>query len=76
MAIEGWRFARAYIRLIEKLDMMDQSRYLNQHRYYLKQLDEQLQSCGMRLVDLEGHAFDAGMAATAINLPDFEPDDT
>lgn len=76
LAVESWRFARAYLRLVDKLESADATRYANQHRYFLKQIEEQLQVLGLKLVDLEGHTFDVGMAATAINLPDFDPDDT
>ncbi len=34
-------------------------------------MEQQLNAAGFTLVDLEGQRFDAGMAATAINLPDF-----
>lgn len=30
----------------------------------------------MRIVNVEGHVFDPGMAATPLNLEEFKPDDT
>jgi len=75
IAIESWRFSRIFVRLLEKLDAGESSRYINQHRFYLKRLDENLKQAGLRLVNVEGHVYDAGMAATALNAEDFSPDD-
>src|SRR3546814_14799764 len=50
-------------------------RYVNQLRYFQKKLEESLDSSGLRLVNVEGQHYDAGMAASALNLGDFGPDD-
>jgi len=71
LAVEGWRFTRAYLRLISKLNAGDQNRFTSQYRYFQKQLEEKLGDVGFRLVNIEGLPFDPGMAATAINLGDF-----
>jgi len=75
ITVESWRFARLFSRLMEKLDAGDSSRYVNQYRFYLKRLEDSLSQAGMRLVNLEGQPYDAGMAATAINSEDFEQTD-
>lgn len=75
LAIEGWRFTRAYLRLISKLDAGEQNRFVSQCRYFQKQVEDQLGIAGYKLVNIEGHPFDPGMAATAINLSDFLPED-
>ena len=75
LAIEGWRFGKLFSRMLEKMDILESSRYANQLRYFLKKLDENLASAGMRLVSLEGQPFDPGIAASALNLGDFGPDD-
>lgn len=71
LAVESWRFVRSYARVVAKLAPSEQARFQSQQRYFQKQLEEKLQSVGFTLVDLEGHSFDPGMAATAINLADF-----
>lgn len=76
IAVESWRFARLFYRLLEKMDAGERTRYINQHRYYLKKLDENLKLAGVSLVSVEGQQFDTGMAATALNVEDFSPDDT
>lgn len=75
LAVESWRFARLFARALGKLDAGEASRYSNQLRYYTKRLEEILADTGLRLVNLEGHSYDPGMAATALNIADFGPDD-
>jgi len=75
LAIEGWRFTRAYLRLIAKLDAGDQNRFVSQCRYFQKQLEDKIGEAGFKLVNIEGLPFDPGMAATAINLSDFLSED-
>jgi hypothetical protein len=76
IAVESWRFARLFARVVNKLDAGDKGRYESQLRWYLKKLEENLQSAGLRVVNIEGQPFDPGIAATAINAADFGPDDT
>lgn len=75
VAVEGWRFARLFGRLVSKLDAGESSRYVNQLRYFQKKLEDSLEASGMKIVNVEGQPFDPGMAASAINIGDFGPDD-
>lgn len=75
VAVESWRFSRLFARVIAKLDAGESNRYLNQVRYFQKKVEESLESSGLKLVNVEGQAYDAGMAASALNLGDFGPDD-
>lgn len=75
VSIEGWRFARIFGRLISKLDAGEAPRYANQARYFLKKIDDGLEGFGLRIVSLEGQAYDTGMAVSALNIADFGPDD-
>lgn len=75
LAIEGWRFQKLFARALEKLDAGESPRFTNQHRYFLKRICECLTEAGLRLVNLEGQAYDPGAAATALNLGDFNADD-
>lgn len=75
VAVESWRFSRLFARLVSKLDAGESARYVNQLRYFQKKLEESLEASGLRLVNVEGHPFDPGMAASAINIGDFGPDD-
>lgn len=75
IVVESWRFAKLFSRLLTKLDAGEGARFVNQYRYYLKRLDEALEQSGFRIANLEGHAYDPGIAASALNIGDFGPDD-
>jgi hypothetical protein len=76
MAVESWRFSRLFARVMNKLDAGEAARYMNQLRYFQKKVEESLDAAGLKLVNVEGQPFDAGMAASALNIGDFGPDDT
>ncbi len=76
IAVESWRFSRLFARVADKLDAGEAGRYINQVRYFQKRLEQSLDATGLKLVNVEGQSFDPGIAASALNLGDFEPDDT
>ncbi len=75
IAVECWRFSRLFSRVVSKLDAGESGRYVNQLRYFQKKLEESLEASGLRLVNVEGQPFDPGMAASALNIEDFGPDE-
>lgn len=75
VAVESWRFSRLFARVVNKLDAGEAGRYQNQLRYFLKKVEENLEGNGLKLVNVEGQPYDAGMAASALNVGDFGPDD-
>ena len=76
LAVESWRFGRAgEERVLVKLKEDEQRRHQRQLRWFRKKLEETLTEVGIRIVSVEGQAFDPGMAATPLNLEDFEADD-
>jgi hypothetical protein len=75
MAVDSWRFSKTFSRVLEKLDPTDAARYTNQLRYFQRRLDDNLALTGIRIVSLEGQPYDAGMAASALNMEDFSADD-
>jgi len=76
IAVESWRFSRLFARVVSKLDAGEAGRYTNQLRYFQKKVEESLAAAGLQLVNIEGQPFDPGMAASALNIADFGPDDT
>jgi len=76
MAVESWRFGRVFERVMMKLDAREQTRYQGQLRWFMKQIEESLTEAGLRIVNVEGHPFDPGVAATPLNIEEFEADDT
>ncbi len=75
IAVESWRFSRLFGKVVSRLDAGESGRYINQLRYFQKKVEENLESSGLKLVNVEGHPYDAGIAASALNLGDFGPDD-
>lgn len=75
VAVESWRFSRLFARVVNKLDAGEGARYINQLRYFQKKVEESLDASGLKLVNVEGLPFDTGMAASALNIGDFGPDD-
>lgn len=76
IAVESWRFSRVFARVISKLDAGDAARYVGQLRYFQKKVEDNLAAAGLKLVNVEGQPFDPGMAASALNIADFDPQDT
>lgn len=75
IAVESWRFSRLFGKVVGKLDAGESGRYVNQLRYFQKKVAESLDSNSLKLVNVEGQPYDPGMAASALNLGDFGPDD-
>lgn len=75
MAAEAWRFRRVFERAMTKLDAGDSSRYLSQFSWFTKKVDSALETAGLRIVNVEGHIFDVGMAVTPLNIDDFDSTD-
>ncbi len=75
IAVESWKFSRIFARVVNKLDAGEAGRYVNQLRYFQKKVEQNLDAAGLKLVNVEGHVFDPGMAASPLNIEDFGPDD-
>lgn len=75
LSIESWRFIKVFERAISKLDAGEQARYISQLRWYYKKLEESLEAASLKLVNMEGSAFDIGMAVTPLNIADFKNSD-
>ncbi|MDR2459307.1 MAG: hypothetical protein LBE38_00785 [Deltaproteobacteria bacterium] len=76
MAIESWRFASAYERILTKIDAGDQHRYYSQYRWFIKKIEECLTSINLQFLTVVGHEYETGMPVTPLNLEDFEENDT
>lgn len=75
MAVESWRFSKVFERLIQRLDAGEQGRYVGQFRWFIKKIESSLAGAGMHMVNVEGQLFDIGMAATPLNIDEFDGDD-
>jgi hypothetical protein len=75
MAVESWRFGRVFDRLLLKLDAGEQNRYKGQFSWFIKKVEEALEQADLRIVNVEGHPFDPGIAATPLNIEEFDGED-
>ncbi len=75
MAVESWRFARVFGRLLSELDAGEQKKYESKLRWFVKKVESALEQAGLRLENVQGHVFDAGMAATPLNIDEFDEKD-
>jgi hypothetical protein len=75
LAIESWRFQKLFGRALAKLDAGESLRFANQHRYFIKKIEDCLGTIGFRLVNLEGQTYEHGSAASALNVGDFNEED-
>jgi len=76
ISIESWRLSRLLSRILSKLDAGESARYISQIRYFQKKVFDLLASNQLEAVNLEGHPYDSGVAASALNAGDFGPDDS
>lgn len=75
VATESWRFSKLFGRVLSKLEPSEETRYANQFRHFQRRVEEELAVSQLTFVNVEGQPFDAGMAAEALNIADFGPDD-
>ena len=75
LAIESWRFAKVFERGITQLNAVESRRYISQLRWFVKKTEESLENVGLRIINVEGHPYDPGMAVTPVNIEDFDADD-
>ena len=61
--------------MLEKLDANEEKRYRSRLRWFEKKLEESLSVAQIRVVNVEGHTYDPGMAATPLNIDEFESQD-
>lgn len=76
MAVESWRMKRVFDRMLLKLDAGEQNKYKSQFRWFIKKVEEALEKLDMRIVNIEGQRFELGIAATALNIEEFNSKDT
>ncbi len=72
LAVEGWRLQAAVNDVLGRAPDGQNAR--RQLRWFARRSGDILQNLGLRLVDLSGRSFDAGLPVTALNLDDFDPE--
>ena len=75
LAVESWRFIRVFEHAMSGLGAKEAARYRGFAGAFGRKIEAVLAAIDMRMVSIEGTAFDPGIAATPLNIGDFEPDD-
>ena len=75
IASELYRFQRVFEKAISKLEMDEQNKYSSQYAWFSKKVMRALENAGLNIVNVEGQAYDPGMAVTPLNIDDFAPTD-
>lgn len=75
LATESWRLAKVFELAIMQLNVDKPRRYTSRIEWFIKKAEESLEGTGLRIVNLEGHPYDPGMAAAPVNLEEFDVDD-
>ncbi len=75
MAVESWRFRSVFAKAMSKLDAGESNRYIGQFNWFQRKMDQALKVAGLRVVNVEGLPYDPGVAATPMNIEDFDPDE-
>ena len=73
---ESWRLARLFGRVLDQLDIQEQPRYRSQCSWFKKKLQDSLGQVDLEIVSVEGHPHDSGLPVTALNLQEFNADET
>jgi hypothetical protein len=75
IVVECWRFSRLFVKVANRLDAGEAAKYVSQLRYFQKKIDDILERFDLKLINLEGHPYEPGMAVVALNIDEFETDD-
>ena len=75
LAVDSWRFGRAYEKAISKLPVSDRALFEGPLAAFGKKIEEALGAMDMKIAGIEGTPFDPGIAAIPLNIEDFGPDD-
>ena len=69
LTTEAWYLAKTFEHAILQLKIDQPRRYTSRIEWFLKKAEESLNDVGLRIVNVEGHAYDAGMAADPVDPP-------
>ena len=77
MILESWRFMNVFRNAMMKLSLEEQERYKGRYSWFHRMLNEIAETAGLRIIKInQGETYDIGMAVTALNIEDFQSDDT
>lgn len=75
IASELFRFQKVFEKAISKLNVDERSRYLSQYAWFSKRVLSAMEEANLKLLNVEGQEYNAGMAVTPLNIDDFNSED-
>jgi len=75
IATESWRVSHVFERVLQKLDAGERKRYHSQFMWFHKKVMSALEKSDLRIENITGQMYDPGMAASPVNLDDFDSED-
>lgn len=76
IAAENWRFEHALKKVIRDMDVIAAERFSRQYSYFSSRVSKALVLGGLTCLDLSGQIYDVGMAVQAMNLEEFDDNET
>ena len=75
-AVEVWRLAKLTNKMLSKIDLDEQRKYVGQLDWFNKKATEFFQAQGITFANFQvGMPFDAGMPLNPVNIGDFNAED-
>ena len=73
---KAWYLAKIFERAVLQLNVDQPRRYTSRIEWFLEKAEESLNDVGLRIVNVEGHTYDVGMAAAVENMEEFGVDES
>ena len=73
--VEEYRFLKSYVSLLNKVLSDDRNKYKSVYDFHIRKIQEIMDGCNIKIVDLEGKKYDDGLSITPLNVEDFNKDD-
>lgn len=73
--VEEYRFLKSYSSLLNKILPEERQKYKSTYDFHVKKIQEIMEECKLKIVELENKDFNDGLSITALNMEDFEKDD-
>ena len=76
LLVEEFRFIKSYISAVNKLYPEERQKYQSAYEYHINMLNNFSEKMKMKIVKLDGLPYDDGLSIKALNIEDFDKDDT
>lgn len=74
-AVEEYRFLKSYSSLLNKILPEERQKYKATYDFHIKKIQEIMEECKLKIVELENKEFNDGLSIIALNMEDFNKED-